>query len=175
MGYAVEVAAPEDLREAIEIDNDACLLYAEAGLVFDLTDDHPFAVSERGRWQRDASLQRLFFARDESGARVGFAALDRFDGAAYLDQLSVRRSAMRRGVGRFLLRHALAWARANRDPFLWLTTYAHLPWNRPFYESEGFAVVPEAEVGPGVRRDLEEQRRALPAPEERVAMRARLG
>jgi len=174
MNYSVEVATPGDIREAIEIDNDACLLYEEAGLVFDLTDDHPFAVSERGRWERDASLDRLFFARDESGARVGFAALDRFDGAAYLDQLSVRRSAMRRGAGRFLLRHALAWARANRDPFLWLTTYAHLPWNRPFYESEGFTVVPEAEHGPGVRRDLDDQRRFLPAPEERVAMRAPL-
>ena len=175
MSYSLEVAAPEDVGEAIAIDNDACILYEEAGLVFDLTDDHPFAMSERTRWLRDASSKRLFFARDESGTRVGFAALDRFDGAAYLDQLSVRRGAMRRGAGRFLLRHALGWARANRDPFLWFTTYGHLPWNRPFYESEGFVVVPEAEAGPGVRRDLEDQRRFLPAPEERVAMRVRLG
>jgi GNAT superfamily N-acetyltransferase len=174
MSYAIEVAAPADIRQAIEIDDEACLLYAEAGLVFSLTDDHPFAVSERRRWESDAAAGRLFFARDASGARVGFAALDRFDGAAYLDQLSVRRAAMRRGAGRFLLRHALDWARAAGESSIWLTTYGHLPWNRPFYESEGFTVVPEAEAGPGVRRDLDAQRRALPAPGERVAMRARL-
>jgi len=80
---------------------------------------------------------------------------------------------MRRGVGRGLLHHTFAWARANGDA-LWLTTYGHLAWNRPFYEREGFAVMPEASWPPGVAHHIAEQRRWLPLPDERVAMRRAL-
>lgn len=174
MTYAVEIAAPGDVADAIRIDDDASLLYSEAGLALGLGSSDPFTLAEQDRWRRAATMQRLFFARDAGGTRVGIAIFDRLDGASYLDQLSVVRSAMRRGAGRFLLRHAIAWARAQGDPSLWLTTYSHLPWNRPFYESEGFVVVGEAGCGAGVRHHLDEERRWLPAPEARVAMRLSL-
>lgn len=173
--YSLELAGPSDMAEVIQIDDDAMLLYGEAGLTFELESTHPYALAERARWLRSAELGRLSFAVDGSGVRVGFAALDHFDGAAYLDQLSVRRNSMRRGAGRSLLRHAIAWAKANGDKELWLTTYGHVPWNAPFYRKEGFRLVSEPQCGPGIRRDLEEQRRWLPAPEQRVAMRLTLG
>ncbi|HEX4340741.1 MAG TPA: hypothetical protein VH062_32760 [Polyangiaceae bacterium] len=78
---------------------------------------------------------------------------------------------MQRGAGRFLLRHALAWARAQHEPSLWLTTYGHLAFNRFFYEKEGFGGVPYDECSLGVRHHLDDERRWLPAPEQRVAMR----
>lgn len=62
---------------------------------------------------------------------------------------------------------AIDWAAP--EP-LWLTTYAHLPWNRPFYERAGFAVIPEAQCPPGIVEILAEQRACLPAPRERIAM-----
>lgn len=170
MPYSIEVATANDLAEAVRIDDDATLLYAEAGIVLTLTGSDPFTIAEQALWRRSAELGRLFFVRDDR-ERVGFAALDRFDGIAYLDQLSVKRSAMRRGAGRCLLRHAIAWTARNDIASLWLTTYRHVAWNRPFYESEGFVVVPDAECGVGMRHHLDAQRRALPAPEERVAMR----
>jgi GNAT superfamily N-acetyltransferase len=172
--YSIEIAAPDDFADVIRIDDDATELYATAGIALGLTPVHPFTVAEQARWRRSVELGRLFFARDEQGQRVGLAALDRFDGVVYLDQLSVRRSAMRRGAGRFLLRHAVDWARSLEAPSLWLTTYGHLSWNRPFYESEGFVVVPEVECTPEILHHLDEQRAALPAPEERVAMRCML-
>jgi len=70
-----------------------------------------------------------------------------------------------------LLTHAAAWASAAGSSALWLTTYAHLPFNRRYYERHGYRVVPEAEWGPEIRHHLSEQRRYLPAPKERVAMR----
>jgi GNAT superfamily N-acetyltransferase len=167
--------APLDaLGDAISIDDDASNLYAAAGLALGLTADHPFAVAEQARWRRSIELGRLFFAVDEGGDRVGFAALDILDGAPYLDQLSVRMAAMRRGVGRTLLHHALAWSKDLGDA-LYLTTYGHLTFNRAFYEREGFVVVPDSECSPGVLHHLEEQRGCLPAPEHRVAMRKLLG
>ncbi len=171
MAYVVEIAGPEALPDAVRIDDDASLLYAEASIHFATDAEHPFALAERARWQRSAERGRLWFARDSQGARVGFASLDVIDDAPYLDQLAVQRSAMRRGVGRRLLHEALAWAARTDSSALWLTTYAHLPWNRPYYEAHGFVVVPESECGPAIREHLAEQRHHLPFPEQRVAMR----
>ncbi len=48
----------------------------------------------------------------EHGLPVGFAALGTVDGAPYLDQLSVRRVVMGRGIGGALLASAIARAGA---------------------------------------------------------------
>jgi GNAT superfamily N-acetyltransferase len=101
------------------------------------------------------------------GRLLGFAALGFIDGEPYLDQLSVRRHAMRRGIGSALLEHAITWAGTRP---LWITTYSHIPWNAPFYERVGFERVPELECGREMRAVLAEQRAALPAPDERIAM-----
>jgi GNAT superfamily N-acetyltransferase len=167
---SIQTAHLDEFADALRIDDDATALYATGGVVLDLTNQIPFVIDEQARWRRSVELGRLFFAVDAEGRRVGFAAMDLLDGAPYLDQLSVRMSAMRRGIGRRLLHHAIGWAQERGD-VLWLTTYGHLPWNRPFYEREGFVVIPEPACSPGVVHHLEEQRRWLPAPEQRVAMR----
>jgi len=168
---SIRTASPSEIDVIGSVDEDASDLYAEAGIALVLPASHPFAVAEYASWLRAASRGALFVAVDERDGPVGFAALDSIDGAAYLDQLSVRRSAMRRGIGRSLLHRAIAWAEAEEHPWLWLTTYAHLAWNRPFYEREGFVVVAASECGPAIRQHLDEQRRALPLPEQRIAMR----
>ncbi len=58
---------------------------------------------------------------------------------------------------------------------LWLTTYAHLPWNGPFYERHGFVVMRDNDCGPELRAILDEQRAVLPDPKKRVAMARRPG
>ena len=174
------MSTPEDVivrraREAdfyvmVEIDDDATRLYASAGVIIDLPVSHPFTVAERGRWLSSVRAGRSLLAvKAENG--VGFTAVDLLDGDPYLDQLSVRGDAMRRGIGRLLLRESFALAREIGGGAVWLTTYGDLPWNRPFYESEGFVVVPEHLCGEGVRDHLATQRAALPLPETRVAMR----
>jgi GNAT superfamily N-acetyltransferase len=101
---------------------------------------------------------------------VGLLVMDHLDGQPYLEQLSVRVAAQRQGLGRLLLLRAIAWAGAQP---LWLTTYAHVAWNRPFYERHGFVAVPEGECAPEILAALEDQRRWLPAPEQRLVMRRR--
>jgi GNAT superfamily N-acetyltransferase len=167
----IRPAAPEEIDLLCAIDDDASRLYERSGLTVNLTGDDAFIVAERERWLASARHGRAFLAIDGAGRGVGFAALDEVDGHPYLDQLSVRLAAMRRGIGRRLLAHAVDRARREGGDALWLTTWGHLPYNRPFYEREGFVVVPEAQCGPGLRHHLEEQRRWLPAPEHRIAMR----
>jgi GNAT superfamily N-acetyltransferase len=161
-------ARPDELDLVVAIDDDASTLYVEAGLDVDLGPEHPFIRAERVTWGQAVAGGRVFFAEAPGGDALGVAVLDLVDGAPYLEQLSVRRRGMRRGIGRRLLRLSIEWA--GREA-LWLTTYAHLPWNRPFYERAGFVVVPEPDCPPGFRAILEDQRRSLPAPAERVAMR----
>jgi GNAT superfamily N-acetyltransferase len=173
MTFPVRTATPAELEILVAIDDDASQLFAQVGLDPMLPADHPFFVNERARWLRSLQRGDTFLAIDDAGAAVGFAALEILDGAPYLDQLSVRLSWMRRGLGRTLLAHALGWARARGDT-LWLTTYGHLPWNRPFYEKEGFVVVPASDRGPEISARLAEERGTLLEPEQRVAMRRAL-
>jgi len=75
---------------------------------------------------------------------VGFCRIDEAVGlaggprGAHLEQLSVRPDRARRGVGRALVRAACAWASAAGYTELTLATYRDVPWNGPFYASEGF-------------------------------------
>jgi GNAT superfamily N-acetyltransferase len=163
----VRSASVADLAEMVAVDDDACTLYARAGLHFDFGPEHPFARAEYGRWARAASEGLAFLAEEPGGRAVGLMIVGRIDGLPYLDQLSVRTSAMRHGLGRRLLTQAIGWAGSTP---LWLTTYGHLPWNRPFYESAGFVHVSESGCPAGIVERLEVERRWLPAPGERIAM-----
>jgi GNAT superfamily N-acetyltransferase len=171
LGFAIRPAVPSDIDALRDIDDDATALYEECGLAIVLGQGHVFVRAELARWSRSIELGRAFVAVDPADTAVGFATLDVVDGQPYLDQLAVRVAAMRRGIGGRLLARAVDWGRAAGGSALWLTTYAHVPFNRPYYERHGHVVVPEEACGPGIRHHIEEQRRYLPAPAERVAMR----
>ena len=163
-------AAPHELDEAVAIDDDACALFATVGLHLDLPPDHPFSRAERARWL--AAMREGLAWLAETPATAGLLVLGTIDGIRCVDQLSVRRAAMRQGIGRLLLARAIEWAQGDD---LWLTTYAHVPWNRAYYERHGFVVVPEARCPAGIVAALGEQRRWLPEPGQRIAMCRRPG
>jgi GNAT superfamily N-acetyltransferase len=169
--FTLRVGTREDLETLAAIDRDACELFARAGLDVELADQHEFALAERARWLRSLVSGDTLLALDSSGEPVGFAAAASRDGKPYLDQLSVRQAAMGFGIGSTLLDATEHNARASGERSLWLTTYRHLSWNRPFYERRGFVVVPETQCGPEMLAELEFERRWLPVPGERVAMR----
>jgi GNAT superfamily N-acetyltransferase len=69
---------------------------------------------------------------------VGLCRIDDFDGEAHLEQLSVHPDHAGQGIGRALLRAGCDWAKANGHREITLATYRDIPWNGPFYASEGF-------------------------------------
>lgn len=162
-----------DFAELLSVEDAACILYSRFGIELQLSAEHPFVVDERTRWLRSTSVGRTFGGY-VAGELAGICVLDVLDDAPYLDQLAVHPAHMRRGLGRALVRHAVDWAERRADRELWLTTYGHLPFNRPFYETEGFIAAAEQDWSPGIQHHIEEQRRWLPLPEQRVAMRKRL-
>jgi GNAT superfamily N-acetyltransferase len=162
-----------DIETLVEIDLDASELFVSAGLDVDLPGE--FSLAERNRWLRSLAAGRALLAVDVSDRVLGFAASAVLDSDFYVDQLSVRRSCMRQGIGRALLDATASLSREAGARALWLTTYGHLSWNRPYYERSGFVVVPEVDCGPQIQQTLAFERRFLPRPEERVVMKKILG
>ena len=167
----IRVGSLPDIDNLCAIDSDAASLFETAGFDLNLPPDHEFAVAERNRWLGCLAAGTTLLALDADGAAIGFAAAGILDGRPYLDQLSVRTSSTRRGIGSALLRAIEDLTRRNGGRDLWLATYSHLAWNQPFYERAGFVVVPERECGPEMLSELAYQRRWLPCPEQRVIMR----
>jgi GNAT superfamily N-acetyltransferase len=167
--FQIRPVRPDELPTMLEIDDDAGALFAAHGVHVSLADDHPFVRAERRLFRAASGRGEAFFAVDEARRAVGLLVLGTRDGAPYVEQLAVRIEAMRRGIGARLLQKAIAWADARAGE-LWLTTYAHLPFNAPYYARFGFASVPESVCGPHMKDTLRTQREALPHPEERVAM-----
>ncbi|MEO8006714.1 MAG: GNAT family N-acetyltransferase, partial [Betaproteobacteria bacterium] len=126
-----------------------------------------FLKAEKSHWAAAATAGRLYFAVS-ADAPVGFVALGFRDGKPYLEQMSVLRAHMRRGVGTFLLARSIEWSAAYGS--LWLTTYDHVAWNQPYYERFGFVAVAEQDCGSELDAVLRVERQALPAPNHRTAM-----
>ncbi len=93
--------------------------------------------------------------------------------SAHLEQLSVHPDHVRRGIGRALLRAAIAWAADHGYDQMTLATYRDVAWNGPFYASEGFV-----EAGPVdpwlLAHGYEPEEPVMRAGGTRVLMRRRL-
>ncbi|MBO9882722.1 GNAT family N-acetyltransferase [Xanthomonas sp. D-109] len=118
--------------------------------------------------------EQLWVALDEDGQCVGYLLGGRLDDGFHVQQMDVDPDAGRRGHGRALLRYAHAAAMAAGFPCMLLTTLRDVPWNAPFYASEGFAELPPAQWGPQLRATWR-QEAALGFPMQlRMAMRCTL-
>ncbi len=114
----------------------------------------------------------LWVALDADAKPVGYGLLQCVDGAALLAQLDVHPDHGRRGLGAALVRRIIETARSRGADALYLTTFAQVPWNAPFYTRLGFVALTEADQPRWVREILAEERdRGL---ENRTAMRLTL-
>lgn len=168
-GVYLRPGRPGELAIARSIDDDATDAYVKVGIQVLLPHDHPFALDEEARWTAALAEGRLLFACAPDGTPLGFAEFGLVDGRPYLHQISVRCSAARQGVGALLMERVKRWSTAAGE--VWLTTYGHVAFNRPWYERLGFECVDPALAGPELRAIVEKERAALPAPDARVLMR----
>ena len=113
----------------------------------------------------------LWVAEDGDGQAAGFALTRPMDGDLYLAEMAVALPWQGRGLGRDLLQAVCAHARdAGCYRSVVLTTDRGLPWNRPFYQRQGFAEVPQAELSPGLAARLRREEAAGFDPAQRCAM-----
>jgi GNAT superfamily N-acetyltransferase len=98
-----------------------------------------------------ADAGRSWVAVDDADRPVAYVIVDEVDGAAHIEQISVRPDRQGTGIGRGLVDQVRAWAAEHSRPAVTLTTFSEVPWNRPLYEHLGFTVLAEHEIGPGLR------------------------
>ncbi|MEU1729082.1 GNAT family N-acetyltransferase [Actinomadura sp. ATCC 39365] len=155
----VRWADPGELAGLISVELAADKLFEQAGIVFpagttmveDVTDAASVLV--------------------EGDPPAGFAMIGWVDGNLHLDQLAVHPDHMRQGIGGRLVEAVADHARAVGAPAVTLTTFRDVPWNAPWYERHGFAVLPEAEWGPELRALVEHERELGIEVAPRVVMR----
>lgn len=118
-----------------------------------------------------AEAGRSWVAVDDRDRAVGYVVVDIIDGFAHVQQISVDPGHEGQGLGRALLDAVERWAATLTMSALTLTTFDHVPWNRPLYEHLGFVVLDEDDLQVGLRaiRDAETEHGLDPAV--RVCMR----
>ncbi|MEV6446203.1 GNAT family N-acetyltransferase [Amycolatopsis sp. NPDC051716] len=143
----IRLARPDDLPALIDVEREAGGLFHEVGMAA-IADDDPGTVAELAVYQ---SAGRAWVSVDGDDRPVAYLVAEVVDGCAHIEQVSVRPSHARRGVGSELIETLAGWARSRGLTALTLTTFETVPWNAPYYERLRFRVVPEAEIGAGLR------------------------
>ncbi|MEU0536956.1 GNAT family N-acetyltransferase [Amycolatopsis tolypomycina] len=143
----IRLARPDDLPALIDVERAAGELFRDVGMAA-IADDDPGSVAALAAYQAGG---RAWVSVDADGRPVAYLVAEVVDGCAHIEQVSVRPSHARRGIGSALIDTLAEWARARGLPALTLTTFETVPWNAPYYERLRFRVVPEAEIGDGLR------------------------
>ncbi len=160
---AVRHAEPEDLPLVQEVEAQADRMFAEH------MDTSGWDAPPTGQ-ERAARGTVLIIGQPA----LGFAHVIELDGRHHLDALAVRPRAQRQGYGTRLLTAAYGVVADAGGDELTLTTFAHVPWNAPWYERQGFEALREPLPEPLAAIRAAERDAGLDAHGPRVVMRRRI-
>jgi GNAT superfamily N-acetyltransferase len=167
--FSIRAARPADLPLLAALELRAAQRFRESVHPY-ACELPPFDADELAELQRGGTVWVAASGRDEL---LGFAVAGRLGPDAYLYELDVEPAQARRGIGRALIRRVAEWARERADTSLVLSTFRDVPWNGPYYERLGFAVVPEQHYTPEMAQLHAREGRSM-LLESRVVMRASL-
>jgi GNAT superfamily N-acetyltransferase len=139
----IRLATAADLAEIPRIELAAGELFRSVGMA-EVAEHAPPSAQVLEGYRAEG---HAWVADDGSGTPVGFLLHEDVDGAAHVEQVSVRPDVARRGIGRALMDDLAARA----GTALTLTTFVDVPWNGPYYTRLGFRVLTEDEVTEGLR------------------------
>ncbi|EFG65060.1 GNAT family N-acetyltransferase, partial [Streptomyces sp. SPB074] len=125
----IRAARPADLPRLQRVETAAGEPFRALGMP-EIADDAPPALAVLERHRR-AGLAWVHAAADDTP--VAYLIADRLDGCLHIEQVSVDPAHAHRGLGRALIGHAAAHARAEGASALTLTTFTEVPWNAPYY------------------------------------------
>lgn len=163
--FPIRPCCEHEVSVLADIELDAFLALKEAGGV---TGD-PVA-SDRLLLERSLADGLLFVATDEEDRLVGFVAATEVDGEMYIEEVDVLRAFQGRGIGGRLVRVIIDRAAKRALRRVTLTTDRFVPFNAPFYEKLGFAVLEPEGLSSDLQRRLSGQIAHGLDPQRRVAM-----
>jgi GNAT superfamily N-acetyltransferase len=169
-GYSIEPAQPQHLVKLQAIEHAAGKMFAGWDLPASLFDEEmPLPVFETA-----LALGLLWVALSPGGEPVGFALLERDGKLLHLEELDVHPDHGRKGIGSALVNSVCSWGVKQGCISMTLTTFRHIPWNRPFYEKLEFRVLPEARLGGDLKQRLAREAVQGMDPALRVVMKREL-
>jgi len=152
-GFVLRTARLDDLARLRDIERAAGALFRGVDME-SVAADEPPSVESLASYVRQG---RAWVAVDDDDRPVAYLIADIVDGDGHISQVSVDPGHARRRLGRALIERAAAWASAHALPSLTLTTFADVPWNRPYYERLGFHVLTDDQLGHDLRRIREDE------------------
>lgn len=137
-GYRIRAYRDDDAPALVRIENRAAELFRAYG--FPEMADSP--IPDVAFFENYIAGQTVWVAADMLDLPAGFAVAAALGDWFHLKELSVDPDHGRKGLGAALVGTVLAAGRENGFGEVSLTTFRDVPFNRPFYERLGFAVLP---------------------------------
>ena len=125
----IRPAVHEDLLTLRDVERTSGQRYRDYGLDR-VADDEPAPVEVLARYADDG---RAWVAVDNSDQPIGYILVDIIDGGGHVEQVSVAPDHQGDGAGRALIEKVQTWAISMGLSALTLTTFGHIPWNRPLW------------------------------------------
>jgi GNAT superfamily N-acetyltransferase len=147
-GFAIREARVGEVGRLRDIEASAGALFRQLGMDL-VADDEPAPAEVL---QEYVVAGRAFVAVIDSDLLAGYLLVDRLDGAAHVEQVSVDPAFGRRRIGAALLERAALWASEHALRRVTLNTFDLVPWNRPYYERCGYRPLSGHELTPGLVR-----------------------
>jgi GNAT superfamily N-acetyltransferase len=163
----IRPAVHEDLPTLRGIERASGQRYRDYGLDR-VADDEPAPIEVLARYADDG---RAWVAVDNSDQPICYILVDLIDGGGHVEHVSVAPDHQGDGVCWALIEQVQTLAISMSLSAPTLTTFGHIPWNRPLHEHLGFRVLSQTEIGPGVRRVRESGAEHSLDPNLRVVMR----
>lgn len=167
MSVTIRAARASDGRDLRQIERLAGERFRNVGLE-SVADAEPASLEVLADY---ATEGRSWVAADERDRPVAYVIVDVVDGAAHIEQISVRPDRQGTGIARALLDRVRTWASTTGKSAITLTTFETIPWNGPLYEHLGFVMMQEQELGPELRSIRDAEARHGLDPAMRACMR----
>ncbi|MDH4560186.1 GNAT family N-acetyltransferase [Pseudomonas sp. BN411] len=161
----IRLATAADLPLLAAIEQSAAALFSHD----DLSPEHRGDTLPLEHLQHARVNGVLWVALAPCGAVAGFLAAEAAGDELHVCEMSVTPEQGGKGLGRALLATAIDHGRDAGYAALTLTTFSHVPWNRPFYERLGFRALAPEECGERLQHILAAESRS--GLRNRVAMR----
>jgi GNAT superfamily N-acetyltransferase len=162
----IRLARAQELPALVELERRASARFADVAGLAHWVDD----ITELSDLE-PAVAREMVWVAEVDGERAGWCYASPVDDSLFVEEVDVVPEYGRRGIGRALLDTVAAAAGERGLAAVTLTTDAHVPWNGPWYEKLGFAVVPPAQRGPDLAAKLADEARRGFDLTRRVTMR----
>lgn len=153
-GYSIQLAKPEHIPLLAEIEAAAGTIFPDGSLPENvLAERVPYTVFA------DACTDgRLLVALDSARSPVGFAFWLDIVGSALLALIEVHPHHGQKRLGSAMVARVIQHVTDAGFSSLYLTTFADIPWNQPFYQKSGFVTLDDEKQPAFITEILREER-----------------